>query len=145
MLDFTHGNTNNLFEITIFKSNTDNKLKFVKILKDHLGIGLKEGKLLADDAFSGIPNTFKCNISDIKEFEADLLSFDVMFTTSNKQLNRNLSILKLGFGTIDEMIDEIVDFDLTEYFVKKSELKQILIDRYKLIPEDELKKIINLM
>lgn len=81
------------------------KLKTVRGIMDLSGLGLREAKDIADDLYNSpnLPKIITCkdsiNTFDIKKI---LLDFPDEIQVSSKEEERNIKILSLGLGEIDE-------------------------------------------
>lgn len=96
------------------KSIGNSKLAFVKVIKTHTQLGLKEAKEWCDqislwskfdkDCFE---LEIKTNVEDFKNDLNDLMQYS--FDVTDKEEQRNLKLLSLGLGDINEKLEAVSD------------------------------------
>ena len=86
------------------------KLSFVKFIKDHSGMGLKESKEWCDIAMTELGKkqylTIKTSLAELKK-DSQSIGFDISFEDKEKQ--RHLKLIGLGLGDDMDKIEIIAE------------------------------------
>ena len=139
-------------------SPTAEKLKFVKLIKDCSGLGLKESKDLCDSLHSLPSKTFDMPIRDwetkdwatgattpaqtdyIKKFITELRDIDGEFIVNGgTQWERNVKMLKLGVADKSDYIDFMKEYILNK-FANSEEMLNFVFDK---VTKEDLQDIFN--
>jgi len=134
------------FTFTLIKPGKS-KLQLVKAIKLFTGYGLKEAKDIADDAENS-PQIIKgySKQKDIEQLRLDLICCEgIEYTLSDIQDDRHRKLIELGLGSKEDLVQLLVERDINEiYSLKHDEIITHLKTRYELIPEEEIKKLMNI-
>jgi hypothetical protein len=129
----------------------ESKLKFVKILKDVSGLSLKESKDLSDYLCDNEKKTIELNIeknfkdwngniiNSLKHLKEELPKCGGKIILNSKEFERELKMLSLGLGELEEYSSFIRDYLDTNYgFLENILSKLKKEDLQELINEIEL-------
>jgi hypothetical protein len=104
-------------KVTVHK--TGSKLQFVKLIKDHTGLGLKEAKDWCDQSMDNLGRSYPITVRSIEDFKYDvrrlLSDFNISFDDREKQ--RQIKLLGLGIGDDSDKTDvlsEELSFELLD-------------------------------
>ena len=92
----------------------NNRLSFVKALKEYSGLGLKDAKEICDQMTfgnKGIPSGVEqeLELSDPQQLKKDCLEFGYELEINDKYLKRKKLFFDMGICTEEEIIDNLVD------------------------------------
>ncbi len=118
----------------------NNKLQFVKLLRNYTGLGLSECKDLCDllDYPKSIVDFELLEDKSIEDFKRDIKDITGDYLVNGgKEFNREFKLLKLGIGNREDYINFVIQNN--EYF-DKQELIKIFLRRF---DKNELIEIMN--
>jgi hypothetical protein len=129
---------------------TPNKLKFVKLIKDCSGLGLKESKDLCDELHKNphlvqdmpvrISNAMEELVDYSSRFKSEISNVGGKFLVNGGiQWERNIKILKLGICDESDYSDFIKDYILNGL----EDAENLLILALSKISENDIKEIFN--
>ena len=137
---------------------TAEKLKFVKLIKDCSGLGLKESKDLCDSMHSNPSKTFEMPIRDwetrdwstgittptqtdyIKKFTTEIKDIDgEFFVNGGTQWERNIKMLRLGIADKSDYTDFMKEYILSK-IGNSEEILNFVFDK---VTKEELQEIFN--
>jgi Ribosomal protein L7/L12 C-terminal domain len=124
------------------------KLALVKAIKDITGFGLRDSKEIVD-RLSSNPQIIKFNatsgdINKIKRYLGDCPDID--YTMTDVESIRDRKLLELGIAEHSDYVEELANQDLDWMYMNRFNLeliKLLLIERYSLLSEDELRTALN--
>ena len=88
----------------------NNLLQFVKTMKDHTGLGLKEAKDLCDSIRSNEGQEYLVWVNSPESFEKEVREkIGPMIYISNREKERQVKLVSLGLGDDSDKIDLITD------------------------------------
>lgn len=98
----------------------DSKLQFVKTMKTHSGLGLKESKDLCESIMENKGQDFIVNvITSPMEFENEISQMlGPNIQVSNREVERQIKLVSLGLGDDNDKIELILD-DLSAKLLTK--------------------------
>ena len=133
--------------LTIIDGGTQ-KLGLVKSVKSITGLGLYDSKSIVDAILSQpqVIKAWKTN-EEVIELKKLLDGCDkCKYILTDIQHIRHLKLIELGLGTKEDLLEEIINQDLQSIFSKLdyNDLRALLENRYKFIPEEELKLLLNI-
>lgn len=141
-------NNNGDLPVTLVLIKAGNsKLQLVKSIKVFTGLGLMESKNIVD-AIENQPQIIKINTThkDLKELKSGLDScIELQYSLSDIQDNRNKKIIQLGLGTKKDLVELLVEKDMYSIYSQDYyNIKNFLIERYSLISEKDLLKLLDI-
>ncbi len=134
-------------EIKLVKP-TSEKLKFVKLIKDCSGLGLKESKDLCDNIHASTEIVHRIPIRDCetsttdyrKKFATEIKNIDGVFIINGGvQWNRNVKMLKIGIAEKSDYSEFIKDFILNR-FDNSEELLTFILNKFS---KEDLQEVFN--
>lgn len=124
-----------------YKRDTQSHLLFVKIIKEHTGLGLKEAKDFCDNCKYFKNTQFPIFVKDDIKFKIDIEhNFDDSIEVLNNEYQRNIKLIKLGLGDYNDMID-ILSYHYIYKLDSEASIKEMLTDME--LDEETLVKFFN--
>lgn len=121
--------------------SVSSKLQFVKIIKDHTGLGLRDSKGVVDDLHTDMSKSVEITISTDKNVEDFIREIkfhlkDEVSINGGIKFQRNHNLLSLGLGEKEDYIEHILEWSNIqndgEFFRKVLEL----------LPKENLEKLV---
>lgn len=123
------------------------KLQLVKTIKVFTGLDLKQSKDIVEES-ENRPQTIRINttLKDLQELKTSLTScIDISYSLSDIQDNRLKKLIDIGLGTKEDLVEMLAEKDMYSlYTIDYDKIKDFLIQRYKLISEKDLSKLLNI-
>lgn len=124
---------------------TDSYLLFVKMVKEHANLGLREAKDFCDRCKEFPDVLFPLFVSDDLKFKIDIEhNFGDNIKILTKEYQRDIKLMKLGLGDYNDMIDILsseLSYKLSMSKNSKSSIKDMLLDME--LDEETLTKFFN--
>jgi len=108
-----------LIKVKYIGGSTYSLLKFVKIVKDHTGMGLKDAKDFVDSVIGSPGVETPLSVINPLEFEKDLIqSNQNAFVVINAQKMRHDKLIQLGLGSKEDLIQSLSEEISTELYLR---------------------------
>jgi hypothetical protein len=108
-----------LIKVKYIGGSTYSLLKFVKIVKDHTGMGLKDAKDFVDSVIGSPGVEIPLSVINPLEFEKDLIqSNQNAFVVINAQKMRHDKLIQLGLGSKEDLIQSLSEEISTELYLR---------------------------
>jgi len=108
-----------LIKVKYIGGSTYSLLTFVKIVKDHTGMGLKDAKDFVDSVIGSPGVEIPLSVINPLEFEKDLIqSNQNAFVVINAQKMRHDKLIQLGLGSKEDLIQSLSEEISTELYLR---------------------------
>lgn len=108
-----------LIKVKYIGGSTYSLLTFVKIVKDHTGMGLKDAKDFVDSVVGSPGVEIPLSVINPLEFEKDLIqSNQNAFVVINAQKMRHDKLIQLGLGSKEDLIQSLSEEISTELYLR---------------------------